>query len=403
MPTFTTIALENLLEHRNSTKNSNSISNSSTLNFSNHKEQVLEEEEEEEEEEDELRLKEKKRLNHIYISPALYATPEPTPILDYNSSSGSVSPSPYVFNRKGRGGGGGKSVNRRVDGFEVESGGGEVENEICLAVGGGRNENFFVDGEEGDDDDEDFGDARCDSISVASSSELNDPGKLLGFENMSVVSNQIGEFYDAIEDFSSDGSTLSLASCSRNLVSELNTTRLNLIDETEKRKTVEDNLATMCALWQRVGKLLLPHNSQTCLAPSSDISPMRFDINEVKQFSQEVIFARFVAEAMEKAESRAEAELAADVIVESKDKEISRLKNRLQYYEAMIYEMSQKNLESMEVARRQRDRKRGRKKWLWSCIGMSIVIGASVVAYSYAPHYQALDSVGDIEPEAVHD
>ncbi|XP_071725487.1 uncharacterized protein [Rutidosis leptorrhynchoides] len=399
MPTFTTIALENLLEHRNSIKNSNSSTLKTPSYVSNHEEQL-------QQEEDEMKLKENKRLNHIYISPALYTTPEPTPILDYNSSSGSVSPSPYVFNRKGRGGGGGsgRSVNRRIDGFEVELGGdvGGGESGNCLVVAGGETENCFVDSGEVDDDDGDtFGDPSCDSMSIASLSELNDSGRLLGFEDMSVVSNQVGEFYDAIEDFSSDGSMLS---CSRNLESELHTIRLALIDESGKRKIAEDDLATMCAHWQSVSKLLLPHTGQTSRVASCDSSPMRFDINEVTQFSQEVIYVRYVTEAMEKAKARADAEVAAEVIIGAKDKEISRLKDRLQYNEAMIREMSQKNLETMEVARRQRDKKRGQKKWLWSCIGLSVVIGASVIAYLYAPQHQALQNVSEIQqPEAVHD
>ncbi|KAI3810621.1 hypothetical protein L1987_20242 [Smallanthus sonchifolius] len=67
----------------------------------------------------------------------------------------------------------------------------------------------------------------------------------------------------------------------------------------------------------------------------------------------------------------------------------------------MIHEMSQNNLESMEVARRHRERRRGQRKWLWRCVGMSIAIGASVIAYSYAPHHrQSLENVNDTHPEA---
>lgn len=57
-----------------------------------------------------------------------------------------------------------------------------------------------------------------------------------------------------------------------------------------------------------------------------------------------------------------------------------------------------------EVARRQRDRKRGQRKWLWSCIGISIVIGASVIAYSYAPQQPLqIEAVGDTQPDAGYD
>ncbi|KAJ0580876.1 hypothetical protein HanHA300_Chr04g0134371 [Helianthus annuus] len=359
MPTFTTIALQNLLEHRIPTKDS-----SSTLKPTNH--------EEDKEEEEEEQLKPTKRLNHIYISPALYTTPKPTPILDY-PASGSVSPSPYVFNRKGRGGG--KSANRRIDGFEVQSrGNGEDEVvESGLFNGGGESGNCLVAEE---DDDDDFADPRCDSFSVASSNE----------SFMMLLKS----------DFSSEGSMLS---CRGNIESELHTARANLLEEIEKRKAAEDDVAAMSTHLHTVSKILL---SQTGVTSSSNESrPTRFDINAIKQFSEEVIVARFVAEAMGKAEARAEAELAAQVIIGSKDKDISRLQDRLQYYEAMIHEMSQNNLESMEVARRRREKKKGQRKWLWRCIGMSIAIGASVIAYSYAPHHhQSLETVNETQPDA---
>nr|XP_043621035.1 lateral signaling target protein 2 homolog [Erigeron canadensis] len=378
MPTFTTIALENLLQHRNPTKNPSTLKTPSPI-------PPLEKSSESDSKKDEQK-KEKNKLNHIYISPALYTTPEPTPILlETSFPASSVSPSPYVFNRKGRGARSGtesvSSVNKRIDGFEVSQESGVIVDDDDDDVG-----------QDDDDDDveEEFEDPRCDSVSVASS---NDCG------NMSFVSsNHAGEFYDATEEFSSDGSMLSLPSWSRNLESELHTTRLSLLEEVDKRKTAEDDLAAMSTHWQTFSRLLLPETGLAFLAPSNDGSRMQVDFNAVKQFSEEVIVARYIDEAMGKAEAKAEAELAADVIIGSKDKEISRLKDRLQYYEAMIHEMSQKNLETMEVARRQRERKRGQRKWLWSCIGMSIVIGASVIAYSYVP--QPTNTVDDTQPEA---
>lgn len=138
---------------------------------------------------------------------------------------------------------------------------------------------------------------------------------------------------------------LSLASCRANIESELHTARVNLLEEIEKRKAAEDDVAAMYTHWQRVSKVLLSQTDETL--SSNDISSTRLDIHAMKQLSEEIIVARFVAEAIGKAEARAEAELAAQVIIGSKDREISRLQDRLQYYEAMIHEMSQNNLESM--------------------------------------------------------
>ncbi|XP_021968913.1 uncharacterized protein LOC110864156 [Helianthus annuus] len=308
MPTLTTIALQNLVEHRTSSRNSSTLNNPLTT--------------------------------HIQTS----------------------------------------NANRRLDVFEVQSGGNGEEKMLdsCLF----------------DSDDDGFADARCDSVSIASSIDVDDDFGRLGFEDMSVVSNQIGDYYDAVEDFSSDGSMSSIASCRGNLELELRSTRLNLLVEIEKRKAAEDDVAAMFTHWHRVSNFLLAPSSSDCS------STIQFDINAVKQLSEEVIVARFVADSLGKAEAKAEAELAAQVIIASKDKEICRLRDRMQYYEAMIHEMSQNNLESMEVARRHRERKRGHRKWLWGCIGMSIAIGASIIAYSYTPNSYALESVGDTQPEA---
>lgn len=130
-----------------------------------------------------------------------------------------------------------------------------------------------------------------------------------------------------------------------NIESELHTSKANLLEEIEKRKAAEADVAAMCSHWRTVSKVLLSETGVT--ASPDDIGLTQTDINAMKQLSEEFIVARFVAEAIGKEEARAEAELAAQVIIGSKDKEISRLQDRLQYYEAMIHEMSQNNLESM--------------------------------------------------------
>ncbi|KAK3030367.1 hypothetical protein RJ639_038895 [Escallonia herrerae] len=353
MPTFTTIALENLLEPRTG----DSIQKSDR----------------------QAKAEERRKGNgpppphrrHVYnITPALYTTPEPTPVVpDYSSDS--HSPSPYVFNRKGRGGG--RPAKPKVDGVEASKGDGVgkmgeerlVEEDV---LGRGNEDRDEV-------EDEGFFDSRLDSLSVASSSELND--SMRHVENVSLVSNQ-GEYYDADEDFFSDGSVSNARSCARSVESELRSTRLSLLEEIERRKTSEDTLALMYSQWQRVCNLL----SQARLPFPS---PPILDISSIEQFSQEVVVTRFVDEALGRGLAQAEAELAAEVIIVSKDLEISRLRDRLQYYEAVNREMVQRNQEVKEIARKERQRTKGRQRWLWGCIGLSITIGASVIAYSCLP------------------
>ena len=108
------------------------------------------------------------------ISPALYITPEPTPIV--YSSSESVSPSPYVANRKGRGG-----LRRRS---EVV-----VRKEEERVVEEDEKVKKEKEMREVAEESEEFVDTRCDTLSVGSSSYVKELGSVTGWNPV--------EFYDA--------------------------------------------------------------------------------------------------------------------------------------------------------------------------------------------------------------
>lgn len=76
--------------------------------------------------------------------------------------------------------------------------------------------------------------------------------------------------------------------------------------------------------------------------PASD--NLQLENHLIDQISQEIIVARFVAESVGRGRAHAEAEEAASAIIELKDQEISRLQDKLQYYETVNHEMSQRNL-----------------------------------------------------------
>ncbi|PHU10189.1 hypothetical protein BC332_22049 [Capsicum chinense] len=354
MPTYTAIAFENLLEPRVRKSHGK-------LNERNDEEQVVADVESEPVSEP---------VNHIYISPALYITPEPAPIPE--TSSGSMSPSPYLVNHKRRGGGE-AFANRKLDGLEEVE---QVDEKTDLDLHLNSEEepaedNLF-------EEDEGFLDPRCDALSIGSVNEVK------GLDCRSCVSAQ-GEFFDADEDFQSlEGSSLNGSTYEPNIESDLCATRLKLLEEIEKRKTAEDALNMMQCQWQKICSVL-SQAGLTLPSPSDVIGGIQLDNASIEQLSQEVVVTRFVAEAIGKGQARAEAELAAESILESKNQEISRLRDRLRYYEAVNHEMSQRNQEIIEVARKQRQRKRTQKKWLWSCIGLSAAIGVSVVAYKHLP------------------
>lgn len=170
MPTYTAIAFENLLEPRVRKSYGKQV-----LNERNEEEKVVEDIE-----------PPPAQANHIFISPALYITPEPAPIPE--TSSGSLSPSPYLVNHKRRGGGE-AFANRKLDGLEeAEQVNGQTDLDLDLNLNLEEElpeENLF-------EEDEGFLDPRCDALSVGSVNEVK------GIDCRSYVSAQ-GEFFDADE------------------------------------------------------------------------------------------------------------------------------------------------------------------------------------------------------------
>lgn len=141
-----------------------------------------------------------------------------------------------------------------------------------------------------------------------------------------------------------EGSSLNGSTCGPNIEWELRTTKLKFLEEIERRKTAEDALNMMRCQWQNISTVL-SQAGLTLPSPSDVIGNMQLDNASIEQLYQEVVVSRFVAEAIGKGQARAEAELAAESVLESKNQEISRLRDRLRYYEAVNHEMSQRNQE----------------------------------------------------------
>lgn len=164
MPTFTAIALENLLEPRardslkkpltGKPENPNPVSGGP---------------------------------RHLYISPALYTTPEQAPVPGFTSPD-PYSPSPYLVNLKRR-----RGFNERTT--EVPESPCEDESDGFGLEGVGEN----IVNENGDvaEEDEGFLDPRSEAVSVGSAVDANDFCRNQ-VESRSFVSSQ-GEFFDAIE------------------------------------------------------------------------------------------------------------------------------------------------------------------------------------------------------------
>lgn len=389
MPTYN-YTLESLLEPRIRGSSKNNLFSKQDASIHGNKKTCEAEKEEEKH----------AQPNRIFITPTLYTTPEPKPIPD--TSSDSFSSSPYVVNRKRRNFPlpSDESLNR-IDGFDFrqqkssdEEDDPSRDNHQQTTDGAssylreGGDDNFLGAGTVWDTSDSsglvDVAFVHHDSASDTSSSEVVDFD--MPAEKQSVASNQGIEFYDADEDFFSDGSVSNVSSSRvQNIRSELCALRLNLHEQIERRKSAEDALSQIYSSWQRIVSLL-SQAGLTLPTPLHASSNMQFEKDSMEQLCQELIVTRFVTEEINKCVARAEAEVVAETIIASKDQEISRLRDRLQYYEAVNHEMSQRNQEVVEMARRERQRKKIQRRWIWGGIGLSILIGGSVIASSYLPH-----------------
>ncbi|XP_072974590.1 uncharacterized protein [Typha angustifolia] len=204
-----------------------------------------------------------------------------------------------------------------------------------------------------------------------------------GFGNQALLFNQ-SEFYDAAEDFLSDGSVSQASpSVSRNLETELRHIRFTLHEEIARRKRSENTLLLMQKQWQRMAGSLSRMGLSLPVNQHSENIQLEVDPAE---FCQEIVVSRLVSAAIERDLARNETEAIAEEFIDSKNYEISRLQDRVRYYEAVNREMSQRNQEVTELARQRLVKRRTRQRWIWSSVGLSVTIGASLLAYSYIPN-----------------
>lgn len=426
MPTFTAIALDRLLEPSTSRSADKSVNNPMPVPKSKppKPEPVPNAKLERRRSASAM----EKKVQRPHMTPALYATPETTPVPD---SPSSFPPSPYIINHKRRGPRLVKSLSvddvpsrkksmdeantnstvteakseevasvgdvpvtftifnpvedEHVSGMDgCEVGSSDRPANIALEVGTSNLNNGFV--EETDTlvpvpltperevDSDDFYDPQ-ESMSFTSNTDGEDNGTA---ERSAKFSTPMGEFFDAWEELSSEGGAQSSL---RNLEEELREIRLSLLMEIEKRKQAEETLSNMQSHWQRIREqlslagLTLPAN----LTLESD----QLNAEALEQLNQQVQLARFVAEAIGRGMAKAEAETEMEAHLEAKNFEIARLWDRLHYYEAVNHEMSQRNQEAVETARRLRQQRKRRQRWVWGSIAVALSLGASALAWSY--------------------
>ncbi|KQK00930.1 uncharacterized protein LOC100846000 [Brachypodium distachyon] len=228
-----------------------------------------------------------------------------------------------------------------------------------------------------------------DSQSVASNSEAEDAG---GQERWWKPSSPFGasvgtpgaEFYDAFEEISSDGATRS----SRCIDDDFREMRLSLLTEIEGRKQAEEAVDN----WQKEWKKLNHHLSLIALtlpSPCVDETTDDSSMDPGAELCQQIAVSQLVAAAIARGLARAEVESEMESVISAKNFEIARLSDRVQYYEAANREMSQRNQEAIEMSRQQRNKRKLRQKWFWGSVGLAVTLGTAAIAWSYLPTTQA--------------
>ncbi|KAJ6305012.1 hypothetical protein OIU78_020537 [Salix suchowensis] len=216
---------------------------------------------------------------------------------------------------------------------------------------------------ERDADADDFFDLQ-DSMSYTSNTDVEDTTAAESSMKLTAAI-PAGEFYDAWEELSS-GSGPHPSPSPHYIGAEFREMRLSLLMEIEKRKQAEEALTNMQNQWQRIRQeLALVGLSLPAFPFDMPESGQPSDANPAEEICQQIYLARFVSESIGRGFAKAEVEIELEAQVEEKNFEIARLCDRLHYYEVVNREMCQRNQEVIEMARRNRQVRRRRRRWIF--------------------------------------
>ncbi|ESQ45433.1 hypothetical protein EUTSA_v10010373mg [Eutrema salsugineum] len=336
------------------------------------------------------------------MSPALYATPDAIPL---PNSPSSFPPSPYIINHKSRGPRLLKSSSEAnvasqkktledeaiTSGTDVKASPRRKSTSFSFPVSEATEEDYtngvhahqvgnfdfdgIVDGPVGNwsplDGKTENGKSELDSAANGLGRESNlsdpvtvkadkesesedfyDPGESASFtsntevegdageEGSQRLATPVGEFYDAWDELSTDSG---MQSSVNNIEAELREIRLSLLMEIEKRKQTEEALEQMQIHWQRLREQLAQVGLFVPIDPTTSTNNM--NLSEELRCQLEV--ARFVSDSLGRGMAKAEVEMEMESMLETKNFEITRLSDRVHYYEAVNREMSQRNQEAI--------------------------------------------------------
>nr|GEW71568.1 hypothetical protein CTI12_AA239310 [Tanacetum cinerariifolium]GEY02032.1 hypothetical protein CTI12_AA239310 [Tanacetum cinerariifolium] len=216
-----------------------------------------------------------------------------------------------------------------------------------------------------------------DSMSVRSSTDLESSHAL---ERSLNANTPFAEFYDAWEELASETGIQHTATDAEGELREL---RMGFLMEVEKRKQAETRLNDMRSQWGRIREQLSVIGLSLPADPTILEDEPANDPGE--DLCRQVDLLCSVSNSVGRGIAKAELEVEMESQMQSKNFEIARLLDRLHYYEAVNHEMSQRNQESIETMRRLKQRRKRRQRWIWGSIGVAITLGSAALAWSYLP------------------
>lgn len=120
--------------------------------------------------------------------------------------------------------------------------------------------------------------------------------------------------------------------------------RLSLLMEIERRRQAEETLEQMQVHWRRLREQLAQVGLFVPLDPTSS---SQYSMNIADELRCQLEVARFVSDSLGNDLAKAEVEMEMESELEAKNFEITRLSDRLHYYETVNQEMSQRNQEAI--------------------------------------------------------
>ncbi|CAH8365632.1 unnamed protein product [Eruca vesicaria subsp. sativa] len=411
MPTFSAIALDRMLEPGAASTSANTVPTTTSSYYS--KPPIP-------------NKLENGKGTRPKMSPALYATPDAIPL---PNSPSSFPPSPYIINHKSRGpprllkssseANVASSQQKTLEeegvtsGADVKASPRRKSTSFSFPISEATEEDYtdfdfegVVDGPVGSWSPLGNGKSELDNATASDlewennvpepvtgkadkeseSEDFYDPGESASFtsntdvgeEGSNRLATPVGEFYDAWDELSTDSG---MQSSVNNTESELREIRLSLLMEIEKRKQTEEALEQMQIHWQRLREQLAQVGVFIPIDPTTSTNNM--NLSEELRCQLEV--ARFVSDSLSRGMAKAEVEMEMESMLETKNFEITRLSDRVHHYEAVNREMSQRNQEAIELARRERQKRKKRQRWIWGSIAATITLGSAALAWSYIP------------------